>query len=311
MSINIQRETGNKTLNVSNLRGDSSKDVMEASISKGEGNSFHDEMGLEYFANKSKEEKPQEFEADSESVAEGTSSRGSLGGYEGDYGGENEVIEPYVSFEEEQSLRSRYLAQLKRLHSRGYVSSRRFGPEDRSSVIKGEIDRLKKEKEIESGVNYCKQGLVFFANTIEMVNRNLPNSPASLDGWSAQILKTQDDYDEVFEEIYCKYAGTIEMGPEIKLITMIASSAFFFHLNKMLVDKAAGGAGGVSDIIDLMNKEKKSRGGMMSGPSLESEELLRKLSNDDYDVSSCSSSEAEVVAPKKRKPRGPNKPKAK
>lgn len=302
MSINIQRETDNKTINVSNLRGDSSKDIMDASISKSAGNSFQDEMGLEYFANKSKEEKQQDSVSNCSSVAEASS----MADYEG--GGE-EVIEPYISFEEEQNLRSRYLAQLKRLHSRGYVSSRRFGPEDSSNSIKCEIDRLKKEKEIESGVNYCKQGLVFFANTIEMVNRNLPNSPASLDGWSAQILKTQDDYDEVFEEIYCKYAGTIEMGPEIKLITMIASSAFFFHLNKMLVDKASGG-NDVSSIIDLMNKEKKSRGGTMSGPSLESEELLRKLSNDDYDVSSCTSSDAEVAVPKKKRGR-PAKPKTK
>lgn len=302
MSINIQRETDNKTINMSGLTGEN-KGIMDASIHKDSSNSFEDEMGLEYFANKSKEEPQQQDSFSCSSVAVASSEEA------GDF--RDEIVEPYISFEEEQTLRSRYLAQLKRLHSRGYVSTRRFGPEDTSSSIKGEIDRLKKEKEIESGVNYCKQGLVFFANTIEMVNRNLPNSPASLDGWSAQVLKTQDDYDEVFEEIYCKYAGSIEMGPEIKLITMIASSAFFFHLNKMLVDKAGSGRESVSNLVDLMNKEKKKRGGMMSGPSLESEELLRKLSNDDYDVSSCSSSsDAEVVAVKKKRGR-PAKPKTK
>lgn len=302
MSINIQRETDNKTINMSGLTSES-KGVMDASIRKDSSNSFEDEIGLEYFANKSKEEPQHQDSFSCSSVAEASSE-----GNREDF--RDEIVEPYISFEEEQNLRSRYLAQLKRLHSRGYVSTRRFGPEDTSSSIKCEIDRLKKEKEIESGVNYCKQGLVFFANTIEMVNRNLPNSPASLDGWSAQVLKTQDDYDEVFEEIYCKYAGSIEMGPEIKLITMIASSAFFFHLNKMLVDKAGSGRDSVSNLVDLMNKEKKKRGGMMSGPSLESEELLRKLSNDDYDVSSCSSSEAEVVEVKKKRGR-PAKPKTK
>lgn len=299
MSINIQRETGNKTINVSNLKsGD--EDLMDASIRKeSSGSNFQDEIGLQYFANKSKEDKKEDTESNFSSAAEASSN---------EFGGDDEeVIEPYISFEEEQSLRSRYLAQLKRLHSRGYTSSRRFGPEDRSSVIKCEIDRLKKEKEIESGVNYCKQGLVFFANTIEMVNRNLPNSPASLDGWSAHVLRSQDDYDEVFEEIYCKYAGTIEMGPEIKLLTMIASSAFFFHLNKMLVDKVSNG-GDIGNLANLMNSKQKKSGGM-SGPSMESEELLRKLSNQDYDVSSCSSSDAEV-APKKKRGR-PAKPKTK
>lgn len=305
MSINIQRETGNKTINVSNLKSDE-REIMDARIAKqDDGPSFQDEIGLEYFANKTKEERKDDTNS---SIAEGSSNGVSCGSSDG--GDREEVFEPYVSFEEEQTLRSRYLAQLKRLHSRGFVSTRRFGPEDRSSAIKAEIDRLKKEKEIESGVNYCKQGLVFFANTIEMVNRNLPNSPASLDGWSAHVMRSQDDYDEVFEEIYCKYAGSIEMGPEIKLITMIASSAFFFHLNKMLVDKAASG-GDISSVISgFMNKPKKSGG--MAGPSLESEELLRKLSNDDYDVSSISNSSDDevVVAPKKKRGR-PAKPKAK
>ena len=78
---------------------------------------------------------------------------------DGEYPQEDEEYSG-ISFEEEQNLRARYLAQLKRLNQRGMVSQRRFGPEDSSGSIKAEVLRLKKEKEVEKGINYCKQGLV-------------------------------------------------------------------------------------------------------------------------------------------------------
>lgn len=319
MSINIQRETGSsKTLNVQS----NSEPSLSATISKNssgksnfrmddvfeEENSQqgNDELGLNYLTNKSKEiEEEQESSGDQEeSMGGGESNDGAYIDYRGL--AESQEPERYVSFEEEQSLRARYLAQLKRLNNSGYSSQRRFGPEDSSETIKGEVMRLKKEKEVENGINYCKQGLVFFANTIEMVNSMVPNSPAHLNGWSCHIMKTQNDYDEVFEELYLKYATNIEMGPEIKLITMIGASAFMFHLNKMLADKAMGG-GNMQDILSkMMNKNGKSpeQKKEMSGPSMDSEALLKKLSSDNFsDISSNISddSEEEVVEKPKKK----------
>lgn len=320
MSINIQRETGSsKTLNIPS----NSEPNLSATISKNSGGNSNfraggmfeeedseqgnDELGLNYLTNKSKEieeEKESSADQEEESMGGGESNDGAYMDYRGL--AENQEPERYVSFEEEQSLRARYLAQLKRLNNSGYSSQRRFGPEDSSETIKGEVMRLKKEKEVENGINYCKQGLVFFANTIEMVNSMVPGSPANLNGWSAHVMKTQNDYDEVFEELYLKYATNIEMGPEIKLITMIGASAFMFHLNKLLADKAMGG-GNMQDILSkMMNKngkgqEKKKE---MSGPSMDSEELLKKLSSDNFsDISSniSSDSEEEVIEKPKKK----------
>jgi hypothetical protein len=326
MSINIQRnESNSKTIGIPIDQESSAF----ASISKNKGNSRYpenqpsfsmeslsgsegvpDELGLDYLANRSKEieEESESVEVEGSNGSEDFAARNYM-----DIPENHHDPEQYISFEEEQALRSRYLVQLKRLNSKGYPSSRRFGPEDSSSSIKAEIMRIKKEREVESGINYCKQGLVFFANTIEMVNSFVPNSPAHLDGWSAHIMRTQDDYDEVFEELYLKYAGNIEMGPEIKLITMIAGSAFMFHLNKLLAEKAMNG-GNIQDILGKMmkNKPKESSGKKkeMSGPTLDSEELLKKLSSDNFsDISSNMSddSEEEVIEKPKKKRGRPKK----
>jgi hypothetical protein len=323
MSINIQRETGSsKTLNIPS----NSEPSLSATISKNssgktnlrmdslfeeeESDQGNDELGLNYLTNKSKEIEEEQDESSVEQEQESMGGGESNDGAYMDYRGlaENQEPERYVSFEEEQNLRARYLAQLKRLNSSGYSSQRRFGPEDSSETIKGEVLRLKKEKEVENGINYCKQGLVFFANTIEMVNSMVPNSPAHLNGWSAHIMKTQEEYNEVFEELYIKYGSTIEMGPEIKLITMIAGSAFMFHLNKLLAERAMNG-GNIQDILSkMMNKNGKgpAQKKEMSGPSMDSEELLRKLSNDNFsDISSnISDDSTEEVIEKPKKKRG-------
>jgi hypothetical protein len=311
MSISIQRDNNSKTLNIPGFS--ENNQGIDATLSrKSDFNSNNniesdfeqeDEVGLEYLANTTKEDKKTSEIDDSDGEVEIDDVS------DGEYPQEDEEYSG-ISFEEEQNLRARYLAQLKRLNQRGMVSQRRFGPEDSSGSIKAEVLRLKKEKEVENGINYCKQGLVFFANTIEMVNRNLPSSPANLDGWSAHVMRSQDDYDEVFEELYCKYGSSIEMGPEIKLLTMISGSAFMFHLNKLFAEKAMNG-GNIADILSgFMNKgspKKNSRAKEMSGPSMESEELLRKLSNDDFsDISSAISddSEDEIIVEKPKKKRG-------
>ena len=278
MSINIQRETSGKTMDIR----DTNTDSFNASISRN--NNSNDDLGLSYFT----EEKgvPKEnFDEESDLISnQADSDPGNSNEYS--YAGEDEPRDTYIqgiSFEEEQSLRANYLVQLKNLYKRGYVSDRRFGPEDSSSVLKCEVLRLKREKSIESGVNYCKQGLVFFASTIEMVNKNVLNSPAKLDGFGGHILATQEDYNEVFEELYVKYAGTLEVGPEIKFLTLFASSVFMFHLSKVTAENIA-----------------LSKKAEMSGPSEESEKLLQKLSSGNYsDLSSIDSEDDKPIKPKR------------
>ena len=52
-----------------------------------------------------------------------------------------------------------------------------------------------------------------------------------LKGWSKQMTVELDDeeYEEVFEQLYEKYHDVIELSPEVKLCGMILFSGFAFH----------------------------------------------------------------------------------
>jgi hypothetical protein len=196
-----------------------------------------------------------------------------------------------MSFEESQREKANCLSQLKRFEKRGIVVGRRFGMEHSLDDIKGEVYRIKKENQVDAGVNYCRQGLMFCVSTIEMMNNKFKVG-GNMDGWSHVILNDIENYDEVFEELYEKWYSNMGSSPEIKLMSMLAGSAFMFHLQKSMTTSAPSG-----------------RQREMSGPT---EEMLRSLNESDDDnesiVSVVSSVEPEVksinIQPPEKKGRG-------
>jgi hypothetical protein len=184
-----------------------------------------------------------------------------------------------LSYEEVQQQKSHYLYQLGRLRKRGVETSRRFGMEHSLEDIRGEVFRIKKEIDMDNSIDYCRQGLMFCVSTIEMMNGQY-NTGGKLTGWSQSIMGNIESYDEVFEELYDKYYSSVKMAPEIKLISMVAGSAFMFHLQKSL----------------LNNETMAPRQREMTGPRIDTDELLQELNNeiDLDDVSSISSSEKSI-----------------
>ena len=55
-----------------------------------------------------------------------------------------------------------------------------------------------------------------------------------LTGWSGEVLENIGDYDEVFEELHDKYKDSVQMAPELKLLTMVGGSGLMFHLSNTL-----------------------------------------------------------------------------
>ena len=47
-------------------------------------------------------------------------------------------------------------------------------------------------------------------------------------------------YDEVFEDLYEKYKESANMAPELKLVFMVASSAFWFHISNNMSKSVMG-----------------------------------------------------------------------
>lgn len=192
---------------------------------------------------------------------------------------EEQLQKNEMSYEDVQQQKSHYLYQLNRLRKRGIETSRRFGMEHSLEDIRGEVFRIKKEIDMDNSIDYCRQGLMFCVSTIEMMNGQY-NTGGKLTGWSQSIMGNIESYDEVFEELYDKYYSTAKMAPEIKLISMVAGSAFMFHLQKSLLN---------NESFAPSQRE-------MSGPKIDTDQLLQELNNeiDLDDVSSISSSEKSI-----------------
>lgn len=177
-----------------------------------------------------------------------------------------------MTYDQIQQEKATCLSQLKRFEKRGIVVGRRLGMEHSLDDIKGEVYRIKKENQVDAGINYCRQGLMFCVSTIEMANDKFKVG-GKLDGWSNVVINSIEDYDDVFEELYEKWYSDVGASPEVKLISMLAGSAFMFHLQRSMA--APNG-----------------RQREMSGPS---EDMLRSLNEDDDDDTESSSGSVESV----------------
>lgn len=284
-NIKLERESNMKNLNLK-VGSDNHNDEF-ISFSKNPDTFIDKNIGLDFLTNDEKK-----VENDSESV-------GSL--QESDPDPQDPYNDPYMTgnHEEHQTYDSPYhgmsheeilqkkaffLSQLKRLESKGHCSSRRFGPEHTIEEIEAEVIRIKKEQEMDNALDYCKSGVVFLANTLEMANKNW--NFANLDGFGGHIFNEKDKFDSVLEELYEKYAGSINTGPEIKFVSMFALMAFTFHWQKTVVDKAVS-SGNRETLNKMSNIANKMNGRKMAGPSKSTEEILRNLQDDgDSDDSS-------------------------
>ena len=93
-------------------------------------------------------------------------------------------------------------------------------------------------------------------------------------------------------------------------ISMVAGSAMMFHLQKTLINKHLSGKGGDGLLGSLGNFANKFTGNAegvsspgssqkMKGPSVDTDDLLKKLNNDDFsDISSVSSRAKSVTSEK-------------
>jgi hypothetical protein len=221
------------------------------------------ELGMEFLVDNQEEEEEEEEEQESDdgSVFEE---------YPEELPERQVPQEPVLSYEETMKQKGFYLSQLNRIIKRG-VPARKLGMEHSLQDIKGEVFRIKKEAQLDAGVNFCKQGLVFFCSAVEMSNNKFKIG-GKLDGWSQAVMSDIDSYEEVFEELYEKYFSNSSAGPEFKLISMLAGSAFMFHLQQSMME----GKG-------FAPKQRE-----MDGPSIDTDALLKQL-NDEVDLGDMSS----------------------
>lgn len=279
MSFNIERESDTKRIktdiqgadgtdNVNIKREPFKRDIFESNPDKQE------EPGMEFLVDDQEEEEEYEEEEENDD-------RGSVDDIFRNPESYEQHSGPVKSYEETQQEKSYYLSQLKRLEKKGNVISRKYTMEHTLDEIRGEVIRIKKEQDMDNSIDYLRQGLMFCVSTIEMAD-NKYDFGAELGGWSQNVMGNIESYDGVFEELYDKYSNSVAVIPEIKLISMLAGSAFMFSLQKKI-------SGQSSNSVTPKQRE-------MSGPSIDTDELMRRLGEVDIDddISSVSSSNTSV-----------------
>lgn len=156
---------------------------------------------------------------------------------------DNSSVSSYVgsdlSPEEELQKKKNLLYTLKRFQKKGFTLSRNYTLNSDLFEMKAEVDSIKREANLDASVATMKKGLTISTYLLEMLNNQFDPINAKLDGWSNQVKDDVDhgDYDEVFEELYDKYSNRFQMPPEMRLVSMLGTSALQYHVAQIVVNR--------------------------------------------------------------------------
>lgn len=136
--------------------------------------------------------------------------------------------------EEIDREKAELLYQFDRMTKKGMNVPKQFSMDSNLEEMKVEFERLKRDKEVDASIAFQQKLLTAFTTGVEFLNTRFDPFDVKLDGWSESIHENLDDYNDVFEELHFKYKSKAKVAPEIKLIMMMGSSAFMFHLTNTM-----------------------------------------------------------------------------
>ena len=173
-----------------------------------------------------------------------------------------------LSFEEIQKRKFDLLCKFERLRDKGVKLPKTFSMSSSYEEMNQEYERLVYHRKMENSVKMQRRMLVSFASMAEFVNNKTGNPfDVNLDGWSEHMNEEINSYDEIFESLYEKHKDTIDMAPELKLVFMVASSAFWYHISNNMAKSVMPNMD-MNKIFkqnpDLMNQFKSAAMGSMS-----------------------------------------------
>jgi len=142
---------------------------------------------------------------------------------------------PKLSTEQIRMKKEDILFQFDRMRKKG-IPVHKFTMSDRLDDMEAEYKRHVRSKKLENFNTVAKNALITSLTVLEWSNNVYDPFSLKLDGWSAAV---QDDleasnnqYEEVFEELYDKYADKAQMAPELKLCMLLGFSAMTHHLTQ-------------------------------------------------------------------------------
>jgi hypothetical protein len=129
------------------------------------------------------------------------------------------------------------LNKISRLVKKGIQSSAKLTIYSNIEDIRAEFKRMTYSIQVDQSVKFQRRLLVACVSGIEFLNKKFDPFDLELDGWSENVMESQEDYDPIFEELYAKYKNKVNVAPEIKLMFMVGGSAMMFHLSKSMFKK--------------------------------------------------------------------------
>ena len=139
-----------------------------------------------------------------------------------------------MSKEEINSEKMDLLYKYSRLEGNGYKSGLNLNMNTKLETLRNEVTKLARMRNVQMSIRTQRKFLISFASGSEYVNKKYNPYKFALDGWSGDVLENIGDYDEVFEELHDKYKDTVQMSPEMRLLTMVGGSGLMFHLSNTL-----------------------------------------------------------------------------
>jgi hypothetical protein len=140
-----------------------------------------------------------------------------------------------MSKEDILNAKRHLLCEFDRLERRGVKLAKKFTLASSLDEMQLEYDRLKMDREIDASLRFQRQMLMTCVTGIEFVNNKFDPFDVKLDGWSEVVSENINDYDDIFEDLYKKYKGKVNIPPEIRLMFALGGSAVMFHFSKSMV----------------------------------------------------------------------------
>jgi len=156
----------------------------------------------------------------------------------GMYEQEQEQERPANGFTSVDEEKADILNKLARLEKKGFNVNKRLNAYSSIDELRTEVKRVTYSIEVEQSVKFSKRMLIACVTGLEFLNKRYNPFELYLDGWSESVMENQDDYDNVFEELYVKYRSKVNVAPEVKLIMMLGGSAMMFHLTSSMMKAA-------------------------------------------------------------------------
>jgi hypothetical protein len=138
------------------------------------------------------------------------------------------------SYQDERQEKEETLYQLEKMRRLGVQGIKRFNMSSDLEEMKYELNRIKKERQVESSIKFQRQMLMTFVTGAEYLNDSYNVFNFHLKGWSENVYENINDYDEVFEELHEKYGSKGHVAPELRLLYMVVGSGFMYHLSNSL-----------------------------------------------------------------------------